>query len=53
MTAVGIVLGIVAMSHPDITSSGALFLPPVAAGLPVVLRYVAMFVRGKGGEAMG
>jgi hypothetical protein len=47
VTTVGIVLSVVAISHPDMASSSALFLPPVAAGLPVALRYVAVLIRGK------
>jgi hypothetical protein len=51
VTAVATILGIVAISHPEIAGSGALFLPPVAAGVPAVLRAVALLLGNKGETA--
>jgi hypothetical protein len=51
---VSLVVGLVAMSHPELAENGVLLLPPVAGGLPAVLRFVAMLAsQGKNDEAPG
>jgi hypothetical protein len=49
VASVGLVVLLVAMSHPELAEGGALLLPPVAGGLPAVLRFVATLL-GKSRE---
>jgi hypothetical protein len=51
IASVGVILCVVAISHPEIADNGALLLTPVAAGLPALLRYAAAFARGKRGDS--
>jgi hypothetical protein len=44
IASVTLIVGLVSMSRPEITETGALLVPPIAGGLPAVLRLVAAVV---------